>query len=166
MATVNSTSFTSIGSTPVGNGDYGLIFTANNTTKITQVDIFSAGATKARIVRASDDALLGTATFSGTTAVFGTPVDITASTNYYVYINAEGAGFNTAYGTASSDLPSNNTDINFLATGVTGNAVFKTPYNATPATPSFNGGNQLGITSITTDPGTAAPSLLMLMGVG
>lgn len=163
MAT-NVTNFTSIGSTTFTNGDYGLLFTANNSVNITDVNIHTSGATKARIVRASDNALLGTATFSGTTATFsGGGVAVSASTNYYVYINAEGSSFSAHYGNSSSDLPSNNTDINFLAAGVSSNAVFITPYNATPGTPTFNGGNQIGITNVITSAGGSTQGLMMMM---
>lgn len=150
-AVTNTTNFTSLGTITIGNGDYGLKFTANNTTYVTEVNISVAGATQVRIVD-SGLATLGTASFSGTNAVFsGSGIAITAGQTYYVLINNGASSFTTDYGDAPSDLPANNTDINFVLADPSNNAVFQAPYNATISGLTTGGGNQLGITSVITN---------------
>lgn len=148
---VNSANFNLVANTSVGNGDYGLKVTANNTTNITVVTkTSSTAATKARIANSSYT-VLGTATFSGNDATFsGSGVAITSGQTYYVLINAEGSNFNSDYGTVATDLPSVGTDLTFVGGGSTNNAVYLTPYNVVLGTLLTNGPNQLGIVSVTT----------------
>ncbi len=145
---VNSTNFHLVANTTFGNGDYGLKFDANVTTTITTVTITAAtAATAARIVAVTGLVVLGTATFSGTTATFGIPVAIVSGQSYYVFVNNGASSFVCDYGTTASDLPSNNTDINFP---LSPNAVFQAPYNVVISSVTTGGGNQAGIASITT----------------
>ncbi len=152
-ALTNTTNFNSQGVVNVSAGDYGLTFVANQNTTITAVTKKSTTlATNARIL-SSSFVELGTASFTGDTATFGTAVPITTGATYYVLINNGANNFATDYGTVSADLPSVNGDITFP---LTNNAVFKTPYSQTVPNIVTNGGNQLGITGIITG-GTTPP---------
>lgn len=152
----NSANFNLVGNVDQGNIEIGLKFTVNNSTYITQVNKTAGTAVSFASIVDSGLNRLATASFSGNVATFsGNGVAITAGQTYYVtFNNAGSAHFVTDYNLVNSDLPSNNTDINFPATG---NCVFQAPYSAT-ITAWSTGNNGTGIVSvITSQPVTTVP---------
>lgn len=147
-ALTNYTNFHTVGTVTISSGDFGLAFTANTNTNITNVKISAnTTASNARILNASY-VQLGTASIVGGVATFSTPIPITAGATYYVLINNGNSTFVTDYGNVTSDLPKANGDITFP---VANNAVFRAPYSQVITSLTTGGGNQLGIVSIDTD---------------
>ena len=145
--TINSTNFSSLGTTPISSGDFGLKFTANTDTGIVSVTKHSQTTVTNSRIFGSDYSQLGVATFVGDTATFSTPIPVYQGNTYYVTINNGGSGFTTNYGDVATTLPANNTDLTFP---LDGNAIFHAPYSETIT--SFTvGESSLGITGIITD---------------